>query len=231
MPYEKAKVTSYVLYGLSAAVFAGQCIWSVMGISPFERLGMFVLTAVLLHIASAIRICNSDAQTQQRIMKRTYCLMFGLYLLLFLTFVFLDGYFDDDIRSAAEHKGGSLRDYIENSASFVPFESTRGLLYGYKMNWITPEKPFVNIVGNLLLCLPYAFFLPLFFRKQHNFFVFFLTVSGISCMVEATQLLTRRGICDIDDLIYNVVGACVVFGFLHIKPVRKLLKKITKLQY
>ncbi|MBR3971553.1 MAG: VanZ family protein [Ruminococcus sp.] len=164
-------------------------------------------------------------------MKNTYLLMFALYLLLFIALVFIDGYFAEDIRGNSGRTVESFKGYRENYMSIVPFKTSGRLLYAAKMNWISPKKPLLNIGGNLLLCTPFAFFLPLFFKRQHNFFIFFFTVSGVSVLVESIQLLTRRGFCDIDDLIFNVIGACVVHGLLHIAFLRKLTEKITKLQY
>lgn len=231
MTCKNRDVVSYVLYVFSAAVFVCQCIWSVIGISPFERIGMFLLTAVLLHIASVIKVSGSQENMAQKLMKRTYGIMFSMYLMLFIALVFIDGYFAEDIRTGVSQEVGSFRDYLDNSVSFVPFKTTSNLLYGVSMNWVSPGKPLLNVGGNLLLCVPFALFLPLFFKKQHNFFLFFLTVTGISVLVEATQLLTRRGFCDIDDLIFNVSGACIAFGLIHIRSLRKLVQKIIKLEY
>lgn len=226
----KNRKASNILYGFGAGVFLVHCVWSVVGISPFVRIGLFILTAVFLHFASRLRAGNTDMQISQQIMKNTYLLMFLLYLLLFFALVFVDGYYEKDIRS-----GGfgveSFEDYVENFVNLVPFKNTQGLLYGYKMHWISAKMPLLNIGGNLLLCMPFAFFLPLFFKKQHNFFLFFLTIAGISCFVEGMQFVTRRGFCDVDDLIFNVAGACVLFGLLHIPLIKRLIEKITKLQY
>lgn len=222
--------TANIFYAVSAVAFAVQCIWSVVGISPFVRIFLFVTVALCLHIGSVVKVSDVDEKTKYRVMRKNYFVMFALYLVLFFALVFVDGYFAEDIRT----NGGAVEsfgDYAENYLNLVPFKSSGSLFYSLSKGWIAPQKFLLNVVGNLLLCMPFAFFLPLFFKKQHNFFIFFLTVAGISAMVESTQLLARIGFCDIDDLIFNVAGACVMFGILHIKPLRKLVAKITKLEY
>lgn len=222
--------TANIFYAVSAVAFAVQCIWSVVGISPFVRIFLFVTVALCLHIGSVVKVSDADEKTKYSVMRKTYFVMFALYLVLFLALVFVDGYYEKDIRNIG-HRIESVDEYMDNYVSFLPFRNTRELFRCLKMGWISPKMPLLNIGGNLLLCMPFAFFLPLFFKKQHNFFIFFLTVVGISAMVESTQFLARIGFCDIDDLIFNVAGACVMFGILHTKPLRKLVAKITKLEY
>ena len=158
-------------------------------------------------------------------------ILFFLYLILFFALVFVDGYFEEDIRADSGNRATSFAQYKENYMSLVPFKSTGGLLYSYSRGWIDYKAPLINIAGNLILCMPFAFFLPLLFNKQKKALVFLATVFTISLLVESIQLLTMRGFCDIDDLILNVCGAFVFFLILHIKPVRKLVQKLTKLQY
>lgn len=225
------KKLSLIMYISAVSIFLFESVWSLFGISPFLRIGLFAMVSVFIYAGSRIKIRHLNAEEKQRIMKWTFWVLFGLYLLLFFALVFVDSYFKNDIR--AQGLGGikDFEQYKENYTSFVPFRSTRGLLYSYSRGWIDYKAPLVNIAGNLLLCMPFAFFLPLLNKKQRNFFAFLLTVSAISLFVEAVQLATRRGFCDIDDFILNVLGACIFYGVLYIKPIRRTVQKITKLKY
>ena len=70
----------------------------------------------------------------------------------------------------------------------------------------------VNLLGNVIVFVPLGWFLPALWRKQRNFFRFTLTVSGLILLIELAQLLTFRGICDVDDFLLNLPGA--ILGFL-----------------
>lgn len=69
----------------------------------------------------------------------------------------------------------------------------------------------VNIAGNIVAFMPFGFLLPLIMeRKVHTgsvlVYSFLLTVCA-----ESTQLLSRTGAFDVDDLILNTVGG--VLGY------------------
>jgi len=214
------KLISGIIYALSIGVFVFGAVWSFFGITPFERIGYMLVVSAFGFVGSLVRVSKEDDKTRQKIMRRTFYVLFFLYLLLFTFLVFFDSFF-------SENRG----DDLDQRVNLIPFKSTSSLLYGLKKRWISVSKPLINFGGNLLLCMPFALFLPLLFKRQHNFYLFFITVLGVSVMVESVQFLAKRGFCDVDDLIYNVCGACLLFGLLHIKPIRKLVKKIIKLEY
>lgn len=69
-----------------------------------------------------------------------------------------------------------------------------------------------NIGGNLILFLPMGFFLPSFFEKMQTFS---RMIRNILCMIVAAELMQafwRLGIPDIDDVIFNFIGACAGYG-------------------
>lgn len=45
-------------------------------------------------------------------------------------------------------------------------------------------------------------------------------------IIELLQFVTLSGVCDIDDVILNVAGACIMFGILSIKPVKAFVRMI-----
>ena len=71
---------------------------------------------------------------------------------------------------------------------------------------------FVNLAGNIVTFIPLGIFLPIIFKKQRNFILFFISCFLIISSIETAQLLTLRGIMDIDDLILNLIG--VIVGYL-----------------
>lgn len=69
----------------------------------------------------------------------------------------------------------------------------------------------VNLYGNVLVFVPWGFFLPRFWKKQRGFGWFLLTTAGTVAGVELAQLFSLRGSCDVDDLILNLLGGTLGF--------------------
>ena len=220
MVKDKKILLSCSLYTLSVLAIAVQFVRSFFGITPFERIGWIVLASMLIYAGSRIFLETKDSKSTEKIMHRTFFVLFLIFLLLFLALVFVDSYFGD-----------SRTESVERTLNLIPFKSSSSLLYATFRGWTPARKPIINILGNLLICMPFALFLPLIFRKQRKFLTFILTIVVLVLAVEATQYVTARGVCDIDDLIFNVGGASTAFAILHIKRVRKLVHKLTKLEY
>ena len=181
---------------------------------------MFASTA--LYIGALAEISFKGKDLEKKIMQRNFYVLFAYFLLLFFALVFLDSYFGDS-RSDISKIGKEL--------NLIPFKTSASLIYGTSKGWVAPEKPLINIVGNLVICMPFALFLPLLFKKLRKFINFLIVISIGILIVELMQVVSARGVCDIDDLIFNVGGAAIAFVILHIKPLRKVVQNFTKLEY
>ena len=51
----------------------------------------------------------------------------------------------------------------------------------------------------------------------------------IVVIVEILQFILLTGSCDIDDVILNVLGACVAYKLFNIKIIKNVIAKITTL--
>ncbi|MCI6603876.1 MAG: VanZ family protein [Clostridiales bacterium] len=73
----------------------------------------------------------------------------------------------------------------------------------------------LNLLGNLLIFLPYGFLGRLLLRNKGHFRLFF---SGLFCilLIEFLQLLTGIGVWDIDDILLNTLG--LILGLILAKP-------------
>ncbi len=70
---------------------------------------------------------------------------------------------------------------------------------------------FTNLFGNVLVFVPFGFFMPM--ASRHRSFVSALFYSfGLSLCVECFQLVTKVGSFDVDDLLLNTVGG--VLGYV-----------------
>lgn len=73
----------------------------------------------------------------------------------------------------------------------------------------------LNLLGNLLIFLPYGFLGRLLLRNKGRLRLFF---SGLFCifLIEFLQLLTGIGVWDIDDILLNTLG--LILGLILARP-------------
>lgn len=115
---------------------------------------------------------------------------------------------------------------LARGVSTMP-ERVYPLFYSYREAWISwSEASWRNIIFNYCMFLPLGFLLPLGFQRFRRGLPVFLTGFGFSFLIEITQLITRRGMFEPDDLLGNTVGALIGLGmFLFMEDVVKRIKK------
>lgn len=90
----------------------------------------------------------------------------------------------------------------------------------------------INIVGNVVAFVPFGFLVPVMYREQRKKKViigryirsfFFVSILGLffSFIVEGTQLVTRVGSFDVDDLFLNTIG--VMIGYIGYVIAKKMI--------
>ena len=70
---------------------------------------------------------------------------------------------------------------------------------------------FANLAGNILIFVPYGFFISMASRSRGFFKTLFFSM-GLSLCVETVQLFTRVGSFDVDDILLNTIGG--VAGYI-----------------
>lgn len=78
------------------------------------------------------------------------------------------------------------------------------------------QHAIVNLGGNVLMFLPLGFFLPRVFPKLQKLWRTLCCAAAIMTGVEILQVLTLRGNCDVDDLLLNLLGTAVGYGFFRL---------------
>ena len=68
-----------------------------------------------------------------------------------------------------------------------------------------------NLAGNIVIFVPYGFFISMASRSRGFFKTLFFSM-GLSLCVEVTQLFTRVGSFDVDDILLNTIGG--VSGYI-----------------
>ena len=84
-------------------------------------------------------------------------------------------------------------------------------------------KNWANILLNVAMFAPLGVLLPLLFKKCRKWYVTIPIGFGTSLAIELIQLAISRGICDVDDLFANTLGA--VIGFFCVMAIVSLFNE------
>lgn len=99
-------------------------------------------------------------------------------------------------------------------SGFLQLNPLQSITYFLRYNNFFSEKFMVNIVGNILVFIPFGG-LGLLIRKLNNLpLLFCLFICGIST-IELLQYYTARGTADIDDVFLNTFG--MLIGYLALQ--------------
>ena len=91
----------------------------------------------------------------------------------------------------------SFQDVSWSSSNFIPFkEMFRYPLFSHMF--------FRNVIGNMLMFMPYGFFISYFLKLDHKNTIILLSLL-VSCTIESTQYLIGR-VFDVDDILLNLLG-------------------------
>ena len=131
--------------------------------------------------------------------------------------------------------------YKEHLYNFIPFKSIREsfeiyMFYVKNYSEIAGNEFWhfaVNIFGNIGMFIPYGILLTIFFnfRFANAFGVFEIGILTI----ETAQLISRRGVFDVDDIILNTIGFLIGYAitmaiFKFIQKKNREDKQIDKIQ-
>lgn len=152
---------------------------------------MVLISAVIL---ASFRICYLVKNHEKIIIyKELSMLIFGIYILCLFQIVT----FQDDVSWSTNN--------------FIPFKEI--------LRYDISSRLFIkNVLGNMLLFLPFGFFTSLYLKVEKMHLPIILTLIA-SILIEIVQMCIGR-VFDVDDIILNLIGG--ILGF----AVYNLLKKI-----
>ena len=73
-----------------------------------------------------------------------------------------------------------------------------------------------NLVGNVIGFLPFGAILPVLRRSVCSFWKVTLLSFEFSALIEVTQLITKVGCFDVDDIILNTLGGMLGYGIFSV---------------
>lgn len=218
---------------ISISFFTGAIALFILLLSLIFNRDIWIDTEFYLLMLSSIMLCGclslhfakglwAFAQNK----KYMWYLCFFLYL-VFLSYLLF--FSKDFARDRVDFL--NTNDYIEYlhmqwkySVNLMPFETIRNMITVWN-TWYM-QYSFINLIGNLVAFMPFAFFLKLL-HKNMTWKRFFLTMSIIIISVEIIQFFTLTGSMDIDDYILNITGAMLYYAILSIPFFRKHIQNLT----
>ena len=105
--------------------------------------------------------------------------------------------------------------------NLVPFQEIKRFWVYRKQLGLLPS--FANLAGNVLIFIPFGFFLPLASKFRNLPTTVFLSFF-LSLAVEMVQFITQVGCFDIDDLLLNTLGGLIgylLFAWIHNTSVKR----------
>lgn len=138
--------------------------------------------------------------------SRKVQILFIVYLLLVIRLIVFKYPYDQLKAIADTWEKGVILEGLD-TANFTLFKTIRMYIdYSYMLN------SFENLVGNVVVFMPFGFLFPYVFPRGRNFLVMLLNAFLLVLGIEVFQLFSAFGAFDVDDILLNCVGA--VLGYL-----------------
>ena len=112
----------------------------------------------------------------------------------------------------------TFQDVSWSTSNFIPFKE----IFRYN---IFSSMFFKNVIGNMIIFIPYGFFVSYFLKLDRTKLVIFLSLVT-SITIEITQLIIGR-VFDVDDILLNVLGGIV--GYLLYKLIKGIKDKLPRI--
>lgn len=222
-----------VLYGAAFLLLACYFYMEFGGsyrLTPGSRVAMLLLSCLLMYPGGILLSRRIGGKRRDKPLRANLFLWLVLYLVLFATLTLFDLHFARSGLRFAAWDREKLNQYFQYSFNMVPFSTILSYFRGFFQGETSRYVFAYNIFGNMAALMPLGFFLPLLFPRQQRWRVFVPTVAGVVAAIELLQFAGLTGSCDIDDLILNVSGACLMFALLEKTPLRRLVRRIFLLE-
>lgn len=219
------KIISYLFYlisGIIILIYGISELTPNLIISASERLILLCSCCIFLYFGGFFL---SKHLNNEKPMKVNLWIFFVLYLVLLITLTLFDKEFSRYWQFIFMATKEEISNYFTSQVNLIPFNTIISYIKNYN-ELLDSSIVIINIYGNFIACMPFAFFLPLLFKKQNKFKNYLITMILIVLGIEVVQLLSLSGSFDIDDFILNISGALIMFGIMKIQSVQNLLKNI-----
>ena len=132
--------------------------------------------------------------------------IFFIYLLIVVKLIIFKYPYEQLKAIADSWEKGVILEGLD-TANFTLFKTIKMYIkYSYKLN------SFENLIGNIVVFIPYGFLFPYVMKWGRYFFVMLFNAFLFVLGIEIFQLFSAFGAFDVDDILLNCFGA--VIGYL-----------------
>ena len=211
----------YCLAAITLLFFVCAVCDLLVGISVRQRI---IVTLILLAALYAVGITSGCDEGR---MRKIYLAMTVCYAYFVISSTLFDS-------SLGRGDLGSIAEVVQRREHYnrwfvnlTPFYTVKTLyIDALKEGYVTLGYVIFNALGNLLLLAPLSVLIPASSKKLGAPYAVLPILLGSTLAIEGLQYLLMRGSCDVDDVIFNFLGALVTFGLFSIPCVSRLAKKI-----
>lgn len=202
--------------------------FNVISFAHGEKIITGITAVISGYTAACVRAlrCDSKKLRSKMIQNRLF-FIFVFYIIMLVDFTLIDDAMGRNIFNAFQYSGTTFSDYLNESTNIIPFDTVRLFINGYLNGKLTFFAMLENILGNFVAFMPLPFFLHCLFDRFDKPYKIFTAVLGFVCLVELLQFALRTGAADIDDVILNVSGAMLFYGFIKTERISRVITKLT----
>lgn len=154
---------------------------------------------------------DNQNKRNEKILRGCQWVFFIIYIIFLLRITFFKQVTLNNLFSAI---GAS-----ERTISIIPFKS----IYDMVVSNTSIGRIIENVFGNTVLFIPFGILFPIIFNKKHKEVLCAAII--FSLLIEITQFIFALGSTDVDDLIFNVLGAYI--GYFVSSIISKQFKSYT----
>jgi len=219
------KIIGILLVGIAFCVMLWQVVTIFLTGMRHVTHGLLLIAAICLPLILGTYLYTRSQEScdaRRKAVRFSFFALFVFYCAVLLGALIISRV---DFHSFAQTKAAYWNN-IDLNTNFNPLETVRLYINAIKYDYIGMEIPLSNLVGNAMLFMPMAVFLPCLFRPMQKLWLFAVSMLLLLVAVEAVQLLLACGSCDVDDVILNLAGTLILFGILKLPFLQRLLRQL-----
>lgn len=218
---KKRALLCFIIFLLALVLQIGYAFSPVLTFTTSQKIAIILIQIISLIFGTHFYMESTTKEKADLIKRMTTILLFVIFIanLIYLLF------FDRDYGRRQVNMNYTLADYIQYNVNLIPFESISLYLAALRDSTLTWQMVTLNLMGNFIVFMPFAYFLPVLFKLQRRWYIFLFTLILVVGAVEILQVITQTGSGDIDDLILNVFGAMVAYIIMKIPCIQRRIFK------
>lgn len=147
-----------------------------------------------------------------RFLRVVTWILFIFCMLVLTRYILFKGAIGESMVTTSNAQGKKISTKGFKKANLVPFASLK-MFYSVRRKYTYVAK---NILGNIIGFMPLGVLLPVLFIRLQSWYKAIGAIFLISLAFEIIQLITGRGVFDVDDILLNTIGGAIGYLFYFI---------------